>query len=152
MLSTKEASVLKLTTPTSKPTTDASLKQPDLSKIDAAPYELDGSLVVQEAQFYEILSENSRLRFENETLEAENQRLSGKVDIAEEKAKLIRPFSWWVLGFAAIYCIVIFGIIILDGWNDWFNLQGSVLPIMAGSTAAAVLGLVSVILTGLFKD
>jgi len=109
-------------------------------------------VVVLEAQFHEVLSENSRLRYENEKLEAEIQRLSGKVDIAEEKAKLIRPFSWWVLGFAAVYCAVIFGIIVLDGWNDWFNLEGAVLPIMAGSTAAAVLGLVSVILTGLFKS
>lgn len=142
----------------SEPTTSSSQKlpdvsPPDLSKIDNAPLSLrGGGVVVSEVELGEILSENSRLRYDNEVLEAEIAKLSGKIDIAEEKAKLIRPFSWWVLGFCSIYCLVIFAIIVVDASLTTFHVEGSVLPIMAGSTAAAVLGLVSVILTGLYRS
>jgi hypothetical protein len=142
-----------LTDTTSSSTTSDSPPQPDFDAISNAPYEApqDGVVLVEQ-QFYEVLAENSRLRYENEKLEAEISRLEGRVDATEEKAKLIRPFSWWVFGFASVYCLIIFGLIALDGVVEGVTIDRTVLSIMAGTTAASMLGLVSVILTGLFKS
>lgn len=122
----------------------------DFSKIERAPLEPEPEVISTE--LFEALAENSRLRYELEKKDGEVQRLSGRVDIAEEKAKLIRPFSWWVYKFAVAYCAAIFGLIGVDAFHEGAQIDPTVLSIMAGSTAVSVVGLVSVILTGLYRN
>lgn len=98
-----------------------------------------------------ILRENSKLRFEVEKLEAEKDRLSGIADAAGEKAKLIGPYSWWVYYFVCAYCLIVFGIVVVDGAVTSINIDDIALAILTGTTAASVLGLIGIILTGLFK-
>jgi hypothetical protein len=123
----------------------------DPSLINTSPLSLDYDTILSEDEKRRKHAIN-RLTVENALLTDELESTKARLDIKSQKALLLRPFSWWVLVFVSFYCIIIFAMIVLDGACESVNINGTVLGIVAGGTAVAVVGLISVILTGLFKS
>ena len=66
-------------------------------------------------------------------------------------ADLMAPYAKKVFRFVVWYCAVVGAIIIGDGFGDGiFHLSDTVLGIIAGSTAVSVIGLIGVVVRGLF--
>ncbi|MEO1330223.1 MAG: hypothetical protein AAFW46_11205 [Pseudomonadota bacterium] len=121
----------------------------DVEKISSAPLELpESNSTSNDINLQQISELRSRL----EELQGELERAKAQKTVSEEKAKLLQPFSWWVFGFVCVFCVVVFSVIIIEGAFEEFKVDSGVLSIMAGSTIVAVIGLISVILTGLYKD
>lgn len=129
----------------------------DASLIDSAPVEPDslpvalGDQDLQEA--YDSLIEyvgylSDRLA---ET-EAENEKLKAQQTIDQVKAALLKPFSRSVFWFVVGYCAVVGAMLILAGWGatTGFTLSDVILGIIAGSTAVSVIGLIGMVISGLF--
>jgi hypothetical protein len=92
------------------------------------------------------------LQVENESLQADNARLTASTDVDSIKARLMRPFAFGSLGFAVLYAISAFALMLCDGFKiGGFNLPENVLNLLVGSTFMAVIGLLSTILIYLFK-
>jgi hypothetical protein len=86
-----------------------------------------------------------------EAAESENERLKGEVSIEKVKAQMMRPYANKVFYFVVAYCIAIGSLLILVGFHPArFSLPSTVLDIIAGSTATSVLGLIGIIVGGLF--
>jgi hypothetical protein len=94
----------------------------------------------------------SDLQVENESLQADNEKLTAETDIDAVRARLLRPLAWSVLWFLIIFSGIVFALLICHGFKlGGFSLPDTVLSVLAGTTLAAVAGLVGIILTGLFK-
>jgi len=98
----------------------------------------------------ELLIERLSLRIEE--LESENVKLRGKKTVDDQKARILVPFSWAVFSFTSTFCTICFAIIIGDGLFENFNVDVTVLSLLAGSTIASVVGLLASIVTGLLKS
>jgi hypothetical protein len=118
-------------------------KAPDVTEeadVDLAP--------AQEQELWRLISE---LQVNNASLKAENDELRAKVDLDTEKAKLVKPYANKVFWFLAAYCLAVFGLILLHGWSyNGFKLETTTLGIVSGSTAVSAIGLVGIIVKGLF--
>lgn len=84
------------------------------------------------------------------SLTAELARLAGSSDIESVKAKLLEPYVNKVFGFVAIYCGFVGVILFLAGMQIGFTLPETILAIISGSTAVSVIGLIGLVVTGLF--
>lgn len=78
-------------------------------------------------------------------------RLRKSVNTTKILDDLINPFAHRAFGFMCIYCGVVATMVIMDGfrWGN-FNLPNTVLNFLVGSTATTVIGLVGMVLTGVF--
>lgn len=95
-------------------------------------------------KFVEVSEENGELKLENEQLKA-GRKTS---DILDD---LIKPYAFRTFVFMCLYCLVVGLIIVLDGFEGLnFSLPDGVLQLLVGSTATTVLGLVGMVLTGIF--
>ncbi len=64
----------------------------------------------------------------------------------------MKPYADRVYGFLIGYCAIVTLILLAQGFRWWgFSLPESVLAVLAGSTAAAAIGLVGFVVSGLFK-
>ena len=116
-----------------------------------APVEIEGEKYSgPESEFYADLV--ARLQSENEALRAELAAEKGEGNIRKIKAEMMRPFADKVFKFVCAYCGLVSIIIVLAGFEDnHFHLSDAVLTVIAGSTAVSVIGLVTIVLSGLFR-
>jgi len=83
--------------------------------------------------------------------ESENIRLKAKKTVDDVKAAMMEPYANGVFWFVIWYCIVVGAIVVLDGFGFLrFHLSDAVLGIIAGSTAVSVIGLIGIVVSGLF--
>lgn len=115
------------------------------SPLEPPPQDFDQA----ESDFYlEIVADLSE---QNAALKAENDRLKGEQDFNRVKASLIAPYSNKVFSFLCIYCLGVFLLILGSGQKFIeFNLAKEVLVVLSGSTAVAAIGLVGIVVKGLF--
>lgn len=123
----------------------------DPSIIEQAPVDIDGaSASVRDSADDEylvgILSEQL-----NET-QAENDRLKAQRSIEDVKAGMLETYGDRVYYFVMGYCIVVAFFLIISGYKNYtkFQLNDTILAIIAGSTAVAVIGLIGMVVSGLF--
>lgn len=83
--------------------------------------------------------------------QAELDSLKEKRTVDQVRADLIKPYTNKVFWFVVWYCIVVGMIIVADGIQALeFDLQESTIGIIAGSTAVSVIGLIGMVISGLF--
>lgn len=117
----------------------------DRAPIAPAPADLD----VRESE--QTLRLNAELSAKNEELVAEIRRLKSLQ--ATVKAEMMKPFAVMVFWFVGIYCAFVGLMLWMTGFRfQTFQLSDTVLGIISGSTAVAVIGLIGIVLTGLFGD
>jgi len=84
--------------------------------------------------------------------ESELNTLRAKNLLIETRVGLMEPYSKNVFRFVVCYCVGVFILLMLQGACENFELPDVVLGVIAGSTAVAALGLVGIVLKGLFRD
>lgn len=81
------------------------------------------------------------------------ERLKEQVEAETNRTlnDLIKPSATKAFRFMWAYCAAVFALLVLHGFNAWgFSLPDEVLTFLVGSTATTVLGLVGMVLTGIF--
>ena len=92
-----------------------------------------------------------RLSEENSSLREELDLTKKRVKTTEILDELIQPFAKKSFWFMCVYCGVVGVLLTLHGFTDVaFTLPESVLQFLVGSTATTVIGLVGMVLTGIF--
>ena len=122
---------------------------PDL--VSKAPDELEiWKPSDDKAQFLEELVGD--LASKLEASEAEVERMKGQQTVDQVRASLMRPYADKVYQFVMVYCIVVAAFLVLAAFKDHtgFQLSDTILAIIAGSTAVAVIGLIGMVVSGLF--
>jgi len=123
-----------------------------ISDIDTAPIEasppalaagsLDGATLYD--RFLTVSNENFELK-------AKLDYLQSRVRTAETLDKLIEPYASKAYRFMVGYAVGDGGVLVADGSNfRGFKLPDGVLTLLVGSTAVTVVGLVGMVLTGIF--
>lgn len=126
--------------------------QISLEDLDKAPSNLPVS--TQPVPFNDV--EKLRTKFDevstkNFELEEEVIRLRKSVATASILDSLIEPHARKAFWFMCIYCGAVGFILIASGFKAGsFQLDAGVLQVLAGSTAVTVIGLVGMVLTGIF--
>lgn len=82
---------------------------------------------------------------------AELEKVNGGLTIEQVKAGLIKPYANKVFWFVAVYCAAVGCFSIADGNSqNNFDLAETTIGIIAGSTAVSVIGLIGMVISGLF--
>lgn len=82
---------------------------------------------------------------------AELARVEEQRTIEQVKAELIKPYANKVFWFVVAYCTTVGLFLYADGRMDnGFDLAESTIGIIAGSTAVSVIGLIGMVISGLF--
>lgn len=124
-----------------------------LQDIDAAPLNPNTQPIIDEEvslklSRYQRIIENNDKYYE---LKEHNSQLQSRLNSKDELDKLIKPFANRAFGFMCAYCTFVGLILILHGFKICgFGLDNIVLQIVVGSTAVTVIGLVGMVLTGVF--
>lgn len=108
------------------------------------PVDYEAELAVLRERFNEVTADKDRIQQDFEDLRR------GSSTIAELD-KLIAPSATKAFRYMSAYSTGSFLLLVLDG-SHWrgFDLDESVLDLLVGSTAVTVLGLVGMVLTGIF--
>lgn len=123
----------------------------NIDDIDRAPTNLPATRSTNWEEKYHQL----RIKFD----ENADRDFALREEIIELKAKaktrglldeLIIPFANKSYKFMIGYCSVVGAMLALHGFNLWFKLADGVLELLVGSTAVTVIGLVGMVLTGVF--
>lgn len=130
-------------------------RDPEL--IAGAPLELPvGSGDSEENVFYEMASSMAS-ELEEVRAELDRLRTKGAIDevkktMDEVRAGMLEGYSNRVFWFVAVYCIAVGAMLLLAGWKgkSGFELSDTILGIIAGSTAVSVIGLIGMVISGLF--
>lgn len=92
-----------------------------------------------------------RLSEENAILKEDLDKTKKRVRTIEILDDLIEPFAHKAFWFMCVYCAVVAILVTLHGFQGIaFALPESVLQFLVGSTATTVIGLVGMVLTGIF--
>lgn len=122
-----------------------------LDDIDNAPDDAamsDGDRLVDVSDYRNALA---RVGNERDELKAELEKTQKRVRTVEILDQLIEPMAKRSFGFMCAYCGVVGLLVGLHGFKArGFNLPESVLQFLVGSTATTVIGLVGMVLTGIF--
>ena len=119
--------------------------------IDSAPSSLPNPASVPDWEFTELLQAFARVTSEKATIEDENFRLKRALTSKEKLDELITPYANRTFIFMCIYCAVVALLLIASGIkSSGFQLEDGVLKVLTGSTGVTVLGLVGMVLTGIF--
>jgi len=122
----------------------------DPSIIDTAPVTA-GSQDSGPAEDNTYLRVISELSARLEEAEAENEALKGKETFDDVRTHLLTPVVTNVIRFVICYCVAAGCILIGSGFgHDVFHLSDTILGIIAGSTAVSVIGLIGMVIGGLF--
>lgn len=100
--------------------------------------------------YSQLLAHFSRIAKEHMELTEETTKLRKRLATGKELDKLIQPFSKKIFEFLCWYCISVGTLLVLQGSGKLPSLSDGVMQILVGSTAATVLGLVGMVLTGIF--
>lgn len=119
--------------------------------IDTASDEVpaSGSDIDVSAQF--VMDRLAIVAGEKEELIAENERLRTKARTTEILDDLIKPYAKNTFWFMVFYCAFVGIFLLIYAWGGFEkDIPDSVLNFMVGSTATTVIGLVGMVLTGIF--
>jgi hypothetical protein len=122
-----------------------------LDDLDRAPTNLP---VTSNADFHKMYFELME-RFtttSNELFEVKEELINLKSERGTRHMldELIIPYASRAFWFMCIYCAVVALVVIADAIHFGFSLPDSVLNYLVGSTAVTVIGLVGMVLTGVF--
>ena len=106
----------------------------------------------------EVQEENGGLHESVLKLQAQVRRLESEKRTAEVLDDLIEPYAQKSFMFMCVYSVSVGVLLLLDGFGSTFLLIGimpfslpeTVLAFLVGSTAVTVIGLVGMVLTGVF--
>ncbi|MEQ1900260.1 MAG: hypothetical protein ABL866_05960 [Devosia sp.] len=116
--------------------------------IDSAPVSTGAPETGKIAELREAFT---RVSEEKAQLQVELDALAKKVRTLEILDDLIEPYAKRAFAFMCCYCGAVGIILLLHGFRHrWFFLPESVLDFLVGSTAVTVIGLVGMVLTGIF--
>jgi hypothetical protein len=102
-------------------------------------------------QIEELQDSFNRVTTEKSNLEDENLRLRRALSSKERIDSLIAPYANRAFWFMCVYCAVVAGLLIASGIkSSGFQLEDGVLKVLTGSTGVTVIGLVGMVLTGIF--
>lgn len=88
---------------------------------------------------------------DRDELKAELEKTKQNVRTIEILDSLIKPYAERTFIFMCVYCASVAVLVALDGFGLWgFELPESVVQFLVGSTATTVIGLVGMVLTGIF--
>lgn len=120
--------------------------------IDRAPTNLPAPANYDwHARYIEINERFTKVAEEKFLLLEENSRLKGNNSTRSILDELIKPYAMNSFRFMCFYCGFVGIILIAAGYKLYnFSLSDDVLQIMVGSTAVTVIGLVGMVLTGVF--
>lgn len=127
-----------------------------VADIDRAPNKLPDrpDITLTHEKYDRLLNDIGRLGQENTDLREENQTLRNHKHATEELNKLIAPYAGKAFWFMCSYSAVVALFLACSGAEFWqfehFRLDTSVLEFLVGSTAVTVIGLVGMVLTGIF--
>ncbi|MBD8892103.1 hypothetical protein [Roseibium litorale] len=125
---------------------EISLKDLDKAPVTTKPSETDVSVSPEDYRnaFTRVSEENSELKIEIETLKK-------TIRTTEILDGLIEPFAKNTFRFMCAYCGFVGVVIAMNAFGCFKNsISDSVFQILVGSTAATVIGLVGMVLTGIF--
>lgn len=106
---------------------------------------------VNHAEYNKLREQFARVSDEKFALKEELDRLQKRVRTGEILDELIKPYANKAFLFMVGYAVAALGILIADGAKfKEFDLPDSVLELLVGSTAVTVIGLVGMVLTGIF--
>lgn len=129
--------------------------KPKLSDIDKAPENLPANLKPAAVNLgqEDWQSRFSKLSNDNFELKAENHRLNQRLETKTAIESLMEPYANKVFWFLCGYCFFAFVLLCLSG-SKWlgFGLSDVVLSIVTGSTAVSAIGLVGLVIRGIFKS
>ena len=135
--------------------------RPQLSDIETAEDNLPASQRVDHQSQTEtrLRRDLARISEEKEEIRLELQEVRLKLQTKEFIQSLAKPYASKVYWFMATYCTVAGIMLFLDGFNfsfaigakDFtFDLETSILQVLVGSTAVSVIGLVGLVVKGVF--
>lgn len=121
----------------------------DPAIVEGAPIEPFDVRPDGDDRYLDVIGE---LAAELEARDAELNRLKGKKTVEEVRAQMLERYSDNVFWFVVIYCGVVGVMLLLAGFGAWtgFALSDAILGIIAGSTAVSVIGLIGMVVSGLF--
>ena len=121
-----------------------------LKDLDNAPAVIAGDQISQ-ADFEKMRAAFSRVSDEKDQLQLEIDKFKQANRAAEILDGLIEPFANKTFIFMCFYCGFVGICILMNSFNCFRNpISDAVLQILVGSTAATVIGLVGMVLTGIF--
>ena len=131
------------------PTTDRPISLDDLDK---APSNLPANTQPVPYDAVEKLrSKFDEVSARNFELDEEVIRLRRSVATSSILDGLIEPYAKKAFIFMCVYCGIVGSMLIAAGFRlSGFQLDAGVLQVLAGSTAVTVIGLVGMVLTGIF--
>lgn len=116
--------------------------------IDNAPL---SSSPAEGADIAQLRDAFTRVSEEKAQLQADYDKLEKRVRTVEILDKLIEPYAFKTFWFMVGYCAFVALALCAHGWHlGKFELPSSVLDFLVGSTAVTVIGLVGMVLTGIF--
>lgn len=83
---------------------------------------------------------------------AELVRIRAKKTVDDVRAQMLEGYSNRVFWFVVAYCLTVGALLVMSGFkrHTGFELADTILGIIAGSTAVSVIGLIGMVITGLF--
>ena len=119
----------------------------DPAAIDRAPIVPDA-----EAGSEAYLAIIGDLSAELEAKSTELEQLKARRSFEEVVAEMLRPYSDAVYWFVVCYCVAVGVFLLLAGFRSHtgFALSDTVLAVISGSTAISVIGLIGMVITGMF--
>jgi len=136
-----------------EPSSDASRSEVGLSvsDIETAPDSLPRELESSEQTIDRLTSRIGKLSSEIEEKDLELRVLRANAATNEVLDKLIEPFADRAFYFMCTYSGGVGLIVLMHAWETkGFKLPDSTLDFLVGSTAVTVIGLVGMVLTGVF--
>jgi len=102
-------------------------------------------------RFDELNAAFIRVTEENSSLKEENERLKSTAETVAILNDLMKPSATKAFRYMFVYSASVGAILLLNGFGCFVNpLEPEVLKFLVGSTAATVIGLVGMVLTGIF--
>jgi len=125
---------------------DLTLNDIDTAVVGLEPTNQDVGVSVQA-----VMERLSTVAQEKDELILENEKLRSKQKTIDILDDLIEPYARRTFLFMVGYCVFVGMYLLLSGWGCFSQpADSSVLTFLVGSTATTIIGLVGMVLTGVF--
>jgi hypothetical protein len=104
------------------------------------------------SEIEQLRNDLSQIQAELAATQAENEIQNLKMNPAYIKARMMQPYADKTFIFVCLYCAVTTVLICLSAALPGFAIPDGVQMVIAGSTAVAAIGLVSIVVSGLFRS